>query len=375
MLLAVFSSAIGTATTYLIKYPIPVGLIATIALLFYKKFSKNPFKLSIEDLKKHIAEARIKEEKLLEELKDIERIIKRVEVGEIEGDKDLLQVKKKQLEEAVKLAREKIRLASMIIMIKENTEVFNKLFGKDNFKKLLDVEELGKQLEQQLKEAGIEDIDVDALYSYFNNVFPLILKNPEEFAVKKVEEEEKPPQPPPPPTPEYTLLEKVDRLVREGSVEEWLDFIEEAIEKNKKIKIPLLRNYSVEGYRNLLLAVYTIDAPASKLREVIADRFLGRVVDYFKKLSRGEPVEVTPDSSDREYLDQAVEIMCGKPVREETTETEINKHYKLTIKDREQIIIRKVVKDTATQKAQKVIYQTTYSKLGDPVVRFENRVG
>jgi len=330
----------------------------TIALLFYKKFSKNPFKHSIEDLKKHIAEARIEEEKLLGELKEIERIIKRVEVGEIEGDKDLLQANKKQLEEAIELTREKIRLASMIIMIKENMEVFNRLFGKDNFEKLLNVEELDKQVKQQLREAGVEDIDIDALYQYFNKVFPLILRSLEEFAVKEVEKEEKPPQPPPPPGPEYAPLEKVDKLVREGSVEEWIDFIKEAIERGEKIRIPLLRNYSVEGYKSLLLTVYNKDAPASKLKEVIADRFLNRVVDYLKKLFRGEVVEVTPDSSDREYLDQTIEIMCGKPVKEETTETETTKYYKLTVGDKEQVITRKIVKDPAMKKAQKVIYKT-----------------
>ena len=73
----------------------------TTILLFYKKFFKNPFKLSVEDLEKHIAEARIEEEKLLGELKEIERIIERVEAGEIEGDKDLLQARKKQLEDCL----------------------------------------------------------------------------------------------------------------------------------------------------------------------------------------------------------------------------------------------------------------------------------
>jgi len=357
----VISIAIGTVLGYITRYPIPLGLIVTVALLFYKKFSRNPFKLSIEDLKKHIAEARVEEEKLLEELRDVERVIKRVEAGEIEGDKDLLQAKKKQLKEAVKLAREKIRLASMIVMIKENVEAFNRLFGKDSFEKLLDVEELDKLVGQQLKEAGIEDIDIGSLYQYFNNVFPLILKKAEESAVKEVEKELKPPQPPPPPEPEHAPLEKVgkvDKLVREGSVKEWIDFIKEAIEKNEKIKIPLLRNYNTEGYRNLLIALYTIDVPASKLKEVIEDRFLNRVVDYLKKLYQGEVVEVAPDSSDRGYLDQAIEIMCRKPEREEVKETETTKYYKLTVEGKEHTITRKTVKDPVTRRAQKVVITT-----------------
>jgi len=261
----------------------------------------------------------------------------------------------------------------MIIMIKKNVEIFNRLFGKDSFEKLLDVEELDKQVGKQLKEVGIEDINIDALDQYFNNVFPLILKNPEEFAVKEVEKEEKTPQPPPPPPkPGYVPLEKVgkvDKLVREGSVKEWIDFIKEAIEKNERIKIPLLRDYNTEGYRNLLIALYTIDVPASKLKEVIEDRFLNRVVDYLKKLYQGEVVEVAPDSSDREYLDQAIEIMCRKPVREEVKETETTKYYKLTVGNEEQTIIRKTVKEPVTKKAQKVIYMKQHSKPQDTGVK------
>jgi hypothetical protein len=245
----------------------------------------------------------------------------------------------------------------MIIMIKENTEIFNRLFGKDNFEKILNVEELDKHIDKQLKETVLENIDIDSLNQYFNNIFPLILKKPEEFAVKEVKKEERPIQPPPLLKPEYVPLEKVDKLVREGGVEEWIGFIKEAIEKNEKVKIPLLRSYNTVGYRNLLLAVYTMDAPASKLKEVIADRFLNRVVDYLKKLSRGEVVEVAPDSSDRGYIDQAIEIMCGEPEREEVKEAETTKYYKLTVKDREQIITRRTVKDPATKRAQKVIYQ------------------
>jgi len=262
----------------------------------------------------------------------------------------------------VKLAREKVRLASMIIMIKENVEFFNWLFGRDNFEKLLDVEELDKQVGRQLKEAGIEDIDIEALDRYFNKVFPLILKNPEEFAVKEVEKEVKPPQPPTPSKPGYVPIERVNELVEKGSVEEWIDLIKEAIEKNEKIKIPLLRDYGKEGYKNLLLALYTIDVPVSKLKEVLEDKFLNRVVDYLKKLFNGEIIEVAPDSSDREYLDQAIEIMCRKPEREEVKETETTKYYKLTVGNEEQTIIRKTVKEPVTKKAQKVIYMKQHSK-------------
>jgi len=72
-----------------------------------------------------------------------------------------------------------------------------------------------------------------------------------------------------------------------------------------------------------------------------------------KKLSRGEVVEVAPDSSDRGYIDQAIEIMCGEPEREEVKEAETTKYYKLTVKDREQIITRRTVKRPSNEKSAK----------------------
>jgi hypothetical protein len=359
-LIKMVASATSTVISWIAQYPIPIGLIATVAITFYKKFSKNPFELSINDLKRHIAEARVEEEKLLKELKDIERILKRVEAGEVEGDKDLLQAKKKQLEEALKLAREKIRLVSMIIMIRENIEVFNRLFGKDKFAKLLNVEELDKHIDKQLKKA-LENVDIDALHHYFNKVFPLILKNPAEFVAKEEKKEEKPiqqpSQPPPPQKPGYIPVEQVDKMLKEGSVEEWIEIIKKAVESGEKIKIPPGRYESKEGYKNLLTALHIMieDVKPEKLREAIEDRFISRAIEYFKQLRKGS-IEVAPESSDREYIDTILQIICGNPVKEESTETEITKQYKLTLKDREVVIERKTVRDPATKKAQKIVY-------------------
>ena len=358
-LMKIVVSVVSTVIPWSVGYPIPIGLIVIVVIMFYKRFSRNPFELSINDLKRHIAEARVEEEKLFKEFKDIERVLKRVEAGEIEGDKDLLQAKKKQLEEALKLAREKIRLVSMIIMIRENIEVFNRLFGKDKFAKLLNVEELDKHIDKQLKKA-LENVDIDALHHYFNKVFPLILKNPAEFVAKEEKKEEKPiqqpSQPPPPQKPGYIPVEQIDKMLKEGSVEEWIEIIKKAVESGEKIKI--LPGYeSKEGYRNLLVALYIIleDVKLEKLKETIEGKFISRAMEYFKQLRKG-PIEIAPESSDREYIDTVLQIICGDPVKEEKTETEITKQYKLTLKDREVIIERKIVKDPITKKAQKIVY-------------------
>ena len=359
-LVKTIASIAGSMIAWITKYPIPLGLIVTIGLIFYNKYLINPFKLSISDLKRHIAEARIEEEKLLRELEDIEMILKSVERGEIKGDKELLQAKKKQLEEALKLAREKIRLASMIIMIKENMEVFNKLFGKDKFAELLNVEKLNEHVNEQLKKT-LRNVGIDALHQYFNNVFPIILKETEEFAVIEEKKEEKPTQPSPqqvlPQPPRHISVEQVDKMLREGSIEEWIGIIKRAVESGEKIKMPPGRYESKEGYRNLLVALYIIleDVKPEKLREAIEDKFISRAIEYFKQL-RKRPIEIPPESSDREYIDTILQIICGDPAKEEKTETETIKQYKLILKDREVVIERKTIKDPATKRAQKIVY-------------------
>lgn len=320
----------------------------------------------------HIAEARVEEERLSKELKDIERLIKRVESKEIEGDKDLLHVKKKQLEEAIGLAKTKIRLTSMLIMIRENMNTLNKLFDKDNFKLLLNVEEINKYVDKEL--GGLKDVDINKLYQYFNDTFPLILEKPEEFVVKEqpiqtsVQQQQQQQQQQHQPTQQPTLssspsskpkisLEQVDNMLKEGSIEEWIELIKSAVDNNEEIKI-LPGNYEdKEGYRNLLKAIYLLmdNISLEKLKGAIKDKVFLREAEYLKQLKNGS-IEIISESSDRDYIDNILNIICEKDVKEEIKEAEIIKYYKLSLKDREMIIERRVVRDPITKKAQKIIY-------------------
>jgi hypothetical protein len=147
-------------------------------------------------------------------------------------------------------------------------------------------------------------------------------------------------------------------MLREGSIEEWIGIIKRAVESGEKIKMPPGRYESKEGYRNLLVALYIIleDVKPEKLREAIEDKFISRAIEYFKQL-RKRPIEIPPESSDREYIDTILQIICGDPAKEEKTETETTKQYKLTLKeDREVVIERKTIKDPATKRAQKIVY-------------------
>ena len=317
----------------------------------------------------HIAEARVEEERLSKELKDIERLIKRVESKEIEGDKDLLHVKKKQLEEAIGLAKTKIRLTSMLIMIRENMNTLNKLFDKDNFKLLLNVEEINKYVDKEL--GGLKDVDINKLYQYFNDTFPLILEKPEKFVVKEQpiqtsvqqqqHQQHQPTQQPTlsssPSSEPKISLEQVDNMLKGGSIEEWIGLIKSVVDNNEEIKI-LPGNYEgKEGYKNLLKAIYLLmdNISLEKLKRVIKDKVLLREAEYLKQLKNGS-IEIISESSDRDYIDNILNIICEKDVKEEIKEAEIIKYYKLSLKDREMIIERRVVRDPITKKAQKIIY-------------------
>jgi hypothetical protein len=354
-LLKTVTSAVGQTLNMMgiLKFFIPVGFVAYAGYLFYKTFFVNPFKLSEKKLKEHIAEARIEEEKHSNQLKEIERLLKRIEAGEIKEDKSLLEIRKKQLEEAVKLAKTKVLITEMIIMVRENKEVFNKLFGKDNFKKLLDVDKFSERIDKELEKMGLKEkdkvkvINVEEFYEYFNKVFPMILANPEEYKAK-VEEKEK--------EEEKEKAEILDTMLKEGSIDEWKEMIKKTIDSGERIKIPG-RYENKEGYRNLIIALYILleDVKSVKLKEVIEDKFLNRAIDYFKQLRSGT-IEVAPESSDREYIDQLIEIMCGQALKEESTGTEIMKQFKLQLGEGEVFIERKTQKDPTTGRAQKVIY-------------------
>jgi hypothetical protein len=379
-ILKTVTSAVGQTLNMMgiLKFFIPVGFVAYAGYLFYKTFFVNPFKLSEDKLREHIAEARIEEEKYSKELEYIEKLVKRIEAGKIEADKSLLEIKKRQVEEAVNLAKTKILITEMVIMIRENEEVFNKLFGKDNFKKLLEIEKFSEHINKELKKLGLiekkkkkeegeeeerqKEINVELFYDYFKKTFPIILKHPEQFESRT--EEQPPPQPPSPQPPtgkppeEYVDQKILDEMLKEGSIDEWKGLIKQAMDTNKKIKI-LGRYEGKEGYRNLIITLYILlgEVKSIKLKEVIKDVALNRYIDYFKQLRSGT-IEVDPNHSDVANIDQLIEIVCGsqKPLEEKSTETEIIKQYKLQLGEGELFIERKIQKDPITGRAQKIIY-------------------
>lgn len=316
----------------------------------------------MKELRKYLVEADSERKKVSKKLKEVERIIKKVEAKEIEGNLNLLKVRKKQIEEELQLIEAKIALISMIIMIRENIELYYRLYGKDNFEKLLneDIYRVNRELLHELERIGIKEINVNTLYEYFDKEFQKKKEEEKEEEKKKKKEEgekgeEKLPVPLMPSL--LTSVEYLNKLLREGSVEEWVDLIKKSVDKNEKIMLPLIRNPNSEGYRNLLIAVYTMNINSAILKEIITDRFIVRAVDYLKDLVKGKTIEVAPDSSDKDYIDQLLQIMCNKPVKEESTEIETIKHYKLALSNREVLIEKKTLKDPVTRKAQKITYK------------------
>jgi hypothetical protein len=220
----------------------------------------------------------------------------------------------------------------------------------------------------------LKDDDINKLYQYFNDTFPLILEKPEKFVVKEQpiqtsvqqqqqqqHQQHQPTQPPTlsssPSSEPKISLEQVDNMLKGGSIEEWIELIKSAVDNNEEIKI-LPGNYEgKEGYKNLLKAIYLLmdNISLEKLKGVIKDKLLLREAEYLKQLKNGS-IEIIPESSDRDYIDNILNIICEKDVKEEIKEAEIIKYYKLSLKDREMIIERRVVRDPITKKAQKIIY-------------------
>jgi hypothetical protein len=347
-------SAVENVVRFMLSLPFfPLCLILYIGRTFYNEFFKDPFRISIKDLDKHIIIANEKRKETVKRLREIEEVIKMVESNKMEDNLELLYREKEYLQSLLKPIDSKIMLVNMVKMIRENIDIFYELYGRDNFKKLLN-KDTYKKIDEELKKIKAKEIDIESLYNFFIKEFPIMIGELKEKAKEKQQTQATSQHPIPLP---QIPVDRVDKLVKYGSVEEWLSLIKEALEKNAKIMFPSMRNYNTEGYRNLLLAMITSDVPLSKLKEVITDRFAYRLIDYLKKLTARETIEISPESSDKDYIDQAIEIICKEHFKEELTETEIIKHYKLSLKDKEMIIERRIIKDPITKKAKRIIYK------------------
>ena len=345
-----FSSATG--------FLIPLGGLMTLAYLYYKFFHKDPFRASDEELRRYIREAIEKEAECRKALEDLNRVKGRVDRGEISVESTVsLEARMKQLEECIKLATAKKMICEAIIMVKENIEVYRKLLGERGFDKLAsNVGELNGLVEKTLKKAEIKEAEYEEIARYLRNLFPLIIEEPEKF--KSEVRQESTSQPKAPQTKGVAESSIIDDLIYNGSVEDWLNLLGKSVKNKVKIKLPAGRHSTRRGFRNLLIALYATELDISTLREVIEDRYLVRAMEYLRRLREGETIKVEPLSSDKEYIDEILEMIKEGEVERRVEDNIITKIYRFVIpKGAEVEIERQVKKDSVSGVAVGISYR------------------
>jgi len=345
----------------------PLGAVVMLALLFYRRFKEDLFTASRERLEELLVEAQLELGKAEESLRRHQEIMDKVKSGTIKGDLELLEAKRRQLEERVQLARANVRLLNAAIMFRENIELFEKLYGKYKLKDLLrDPNKIEERVNEVLKEHGLSEVDTEAIAEYLNETFPVIVRDTKEKTmVEGVREEAKPaPQVPlqvsKPPSQE--VVEVSLDMLNYGEPLEWAKLIEEAAREGKVVKLPLVRDISGrEGFKNLLVALYSTEVKPHEMKKVFKDnKLLARYIDVIAELKKGRELVLDVTDSRLPDVDELLKILCGEPtdtrVSEGEAERVVEKLYKFKdMRGREVTVARKTVIDRYSNRAKHVI--------------------
>jgi hypothetical protein len=156
---------------------------------------------------------------------------------------------------------------------------------------------------------------------------------------------------------EPKITEIGPELIESGSPNNWLEQIKATSKNNGKIKLPQPVHPEKEGYRNLLIALYSAEQNLNTT-SIFADKSLNKIAGYIQKLKSGNEIIVDPSSSSMTDLDDIMRIMCGGLVPEKTTEGNVTKRaYKFFDAYRNEVNIeKKIVLNPVTRKADSVSF-------------------
>jgi len=345
----------------------PLGAIVMLALLLYRRFKEDLFTVSRERLEELLVEAQLELGKAEESLRRHQEIMDKVKSGTLKGDLELLETTRRQLEERVQLARTNVRLLNTAIMFKDNIELFEKLYGRYKLKELLrDPSKIEERVNEVLKEHGLSEVDTGAIAEYLNEMFPVIVRDTKEKTMVEGVREEAKPAPRVPlqvsKPPSQEVIEVSLDMLNYGEPLEWAKLIEEAAREGKVVKLPLVRDISGrEGFKNLLVALYSTEVKPHELKKVFKDnKLLVRYIDVIAELKKGRELVLDVTDSRLPDVDELLKILCGEPTDTKVSEGEaervVEKLYKFRdIGGREVTVTRKTVINKYTNRAKHVI--------------------
>jgi pSer/pThr/pTyr-binding forkhead associated (FHA) protein len=145
-------------------------------------------------------------------------------------------------------------------------------------------------------------------------------------------------------------------LMKNGTPEAWLEIIKEAFGENGKIKLPGGIHSEKEGYRNLLIAIYSAENNSKDITSILEDKFLIKIAGYLRKLKDGCVVTVNPSDSTLVDLDETISIMSKRaPPEKVREENVIRSIFKFVDACKKEVTVEKrITLNPITRRAEKI---------------------
>jgi hypothetical protein len=161
-------------------------------------------------------------------------------------------------------------------------------------------------------------------------------------------------------TPEVQPINLDAKLLETGSTSDWLKEFKKFSRNKGKIKLSQPVHPEKDGYKNLLIALYSAEQNL-RFDLILVDKSLIKAVEYFREFRQSHPINVEPSSSSRTNLDNLLGIITKGSLPEKTTEANIIKYtYKFFDAFGQTVEIeKKTILDLGSKKAITVCYEKT----------------
>ena len=162
-----------------------------------------------------------------------------------------------------------------------------------------------------------------------------------------------------PPSTTVHIDINIERLIKKGKENDWLNILKKAIEAEKPIDLSSypdkIKIYNERGFRNLILVIFSLEkSDRRNIKNMVkGDAFTYRVIDILVSLTNKSELEFQPGDSDIEYLIDGLHILSENYDLSFEEKKKI-KDWKFTTENGKNITIKKTSIKDETGKAKSI---------------------
>ncbi|ADM27640.1 hypothetical protein Igag_0817 [Ignisphaera aggregans DSM 17230] len=359
-ILSEIGRAVSSVLSIALGISIPVGFVAVAIQLTYKMWRRSIFDLSIDELRRERIRTGEDLKRLEEELKYLEGLKDRCGSS---AECEHLVIRITSLKEQLNTLRYKLYAIDIIEFVKDHERLFKEHLGNDVWRKLIEnPDKFGEEVDKRLPEINLEALR--GIASQLISELGVEREKPRE-AEKEIVKIEKVVEEKPLAKPQPSTIVIDQRLLIEGSVDEWLNLLKEALSSGASIKLPDIspsKYIKARGFRNLLIALLRSDLGEYSVSQLFREeKQIGKIASLIIELKEGS-VRVKPTDSKRADMDSIIETLTGGEISEKREYTEGDMQYIVYTyrfkdhEEKERSITKTIVKDLSG-KAREVIYK------------------